>query len=153
MPESKGEGWVASWDADGLLRRVDAGMAQGVEQACAHLVRAIKIDLSRPGPRPKPKGSRHPHRPAGMIVGAEVVRPSLPDEPPRQRTGALWSSVAYQKVADMLWRVGTSLKYGFWLEFGTRRGLRPRPWLRPALAREAPRMTQIILNSIKEKLK
>ncbi len=78
---------------------------------------------SRTGPGGR-KGSR--------ITGA--VR-SAPGDPPRKQTGRLRASVAYEVDAPKLTaRVGTNVKYGMFLELGTKRGIAPRPWLRRALA-------------------
>lgn len=60
---------------------------------------------------------------------------SQPGEPPRKQTGRLRASVAYEVDPEaMSARVGTNVKYGKYLELGTKRGIAPRPWLRRALA-------------------
>jgi hypothetical protein len=43
----------------------------------------------------------------------------------------------YRSGGDFTGRVGTNVKYGRWLEEGTR-VVRPRPYLRPALDRMLP---------------
>lgn len=58
--------------------------------------------------------------------------PSKPGEPPRVQTGRLRGSVAWEMSSKFIARVGTNVKYGRWLESGTRK-MRPRPWLRRAL--------------------
>ncbi len=58
--------------------------------------------------------------------------PSSPGEPPHLQTGQLRMSVTYEvdtESTPMQGRVGTNLDYGKFLEFGTKRGLKPRPWL------------------------
>lgn len=60
------------------------------------------------------------------------TNPSLPGEPPHKQTGRLLGSVAFELVGYVA-RVGTNLKYGRWLEMGTKK-MQPRPWLRRALA-------------------
>lgn len=71
---------------------------------------------------------------------------STPGHPPHLRTGKLRGSL-YTRV----WKgrdgwvatVGSNLNYSYWLEFGTRR-MRPRPFLRPALAKIRARIISII---------
>jgi len=56
-------------------------------------------------------------------------------EPPRRQTGRLRGSVTFETDSDSTsatGRVGTNVLYGKFLELGTKRGIRPRPWLRRA---------------------
>lgn len=70
---------------------------------------------------------------------------SKPGEPPRKQTGHLRRSVTYEVDRENLTaRVGTNVTYGKYLELGTKRGLAPRPWLRPALARVAARVNELL---------
>ena len=57
---------------------------------------------------------------------------SKPGEPPRKQLGHLRRSVTYEVDDNQVGRVGTNLKYGRWLELGTRL-MKARPWLRRAL--------------------
>jgi len=69
---------------------------------------------------------------AKRITGAF---PSAPGDPPHKQTGTLLKSVAYELVtvaAKTIARVGTNIKYGRWLELGTKK-MKPRPWLRRSL--------------------
>ena len=58
------------------------------------------------------------------------VNVSPPGEPPNTDTGRLVQSIGIEVDSDKV-VVGTNLKYGAWLEFGTRE-MKARPWLRPA---------------------
>lgn len=142
--EIGGKGWVGSWKPEGVIAHNSVVLARALGKASAHLAGAIKHDLSKPGPTKT-------HRAGTVLETGEVVGPSKPGEPPRKRTGALRASIRNEKVSPdgLLWRVGTNLKYGFYLEFGTKRGLEPRPWLRPALQRESRRMQLIALSELK----
>jgi HK97 gp10 family phage protein len=79
---------------------------------------------------------------AAEMLRAQVVRnisesafaegPSEPGNPPRARTGKLRQSILQRSVGRFERIVGTTLKYGNYLEFGTSR-MAARPFLRPAL--------------------
>jgi HK97 gp10 family phage protein len=58
------------------------------------------------------------------------ANPSKPGDPPHKQTGRLLASVAFE-IQGLIGRVGTNLKYGRWLELGTRK-MKARPWLRRA---------------------
>lgn len=68
---------------------------------------------------------------ARELLSVAGPEPSSPGEPPHKQTGHLRRSVA-REVVDLVGRVGTNLKYGRWLELGTRM-MAARPWLRRAL--------------------
>jgi len=60
-------------------------------------------------------------------------RPSAPGQPPAVQTGRLRNSVVHQPAtaSTLVARAGTNLAYGKFLEFGTSRGIAPRPWVGP----------------------
>ncbi len=76
---------------------------------------------------------------AKLVYGAH---PSAPGDPPRKQTGRLLGSVAWE-VSDLVARVGTNVKYGRWLELGTKT-IAPRPWLRRALAEKKGQVESIL---------
>lgn len=59
------------------------------------------------------------------------VHVSNPGDPPNADTGRLMQSIKVEKDG-LAYLVGTNLKYGAWLEFGTK-DMAPRPWLSVAL--------------------
>lgn len=70
--------------------------------------------------------------------------PSKPGEPPHVDTGRLRQSIFWNLHADGRGvRIGTNVKYGKWLEEGTRH-MAPRPYLRPSL-NESRAMIKMIL--------
>ena len=80
----------------------------------------------------------------------DVVR-SAPGEPPRKQTGTLRASVTYEVDEKTLKaRAGTNLKYGKALELGTKKGLKPRPWLRRALFETKGKVSEL-LSQIEDK--
>jgi hypothetical protein len=73
--------------------------------------------------------SRHAH----VLVSVAGPAPSPPGQPPHKQTGHLRRSITWELVSDTVARVGTNIKYGRWLELGTKR-MSPRPWLVRSLA-------------------
>ena len=59
------------------------------------------------------------------------VTVSKPGDPPHTDTGRLRQSIKFN-IKDGVGQVGTNLKYGAWLEFGTE-DMAPRPWLSVAV--------------------
>ena len=129
-----------TFNGSGALDHVKERALKFLTLAAISINRRAKELLSIPGTAfatgfgRRPKGTR--------ITGA--VR-SAPGEPPRKQTGRLRGSTAAATQADpdqettyevdkasMSARVGTNLLYGKFLELGTKRGLKPRPWLRRA---------------------
>ncbi|HWB13401.1 MAG TPA: hypothetical protein VG826_29520 [Pirellulales bacterium] len=93
---------------------------------------------------------------AAEVICAEAVRSirtpyppaSTPGQPPHTRSGAsgLMGSVFYWVNADTsnpFAVVGTSLKYGLYLELGTYK-MAARPWLRPALYKTLAKLKAIM---------
>lgn len=63
-----------------------------------------------------------------------TVNVSNPGDPPNTDTGRLVQSIKFEFEDDgRKGRVGTNLKYGAWLEFGTK-DMSARPWLSTALS-------------------
>lgn len=61
------------------------------------------------------------------------TNPSKPGDPPHKQTGNLQRSVTHE--VSVWWsraRIGTNVKYGRWLELGTK-WMAARPWLRRSL--------------------
>ena len=70
---------------------------------------------------------------SGSIIGLD---PSRPGEPPKKITSQLQNSITTQVITtsrEIIGKVGTPLKKGFWLEFGTSK-MKERPYLRPTIA-------------------
>lgn len=82
---------------------------------------------------------RRPHSASALkkltpkFLKRQPGRRSKPGESPTRQQGLLGESIGASKAENLRAEIGTPLAYGFWLEFGTSRGLKERPWLRPAL--------------------
>ena len=57
---------------------------------------------------------------------------SAPGEPPATDSGQLVGSIDYEMTGEASAVVGTNVEHGMHTEFGTSRGMAPRPWLGPA---------------------
>jgi len=81
-------------------------------------------------------------------------RASAPGEPPAVLTGTLWKSITHEgakkqlKKGYFVSRVGSNIKYSFYLELGTI-NIKKRPWLKPALERAAPDIRKLFEKPIK----
>jgi HK97 gp10 family phage protein len=73
--------------------------------------------------------------------------PSDPGEPPHKQWDHLRRSIAAE-CYDLVGRVGTNLRYGRYLELGTRK-MAPRPWLRRALNECRDEMRKILSKPMK----
>lgn len=119
---------------------------RGVEEAAVMFQTQAKGYLSRPG-----RGQQYdvafrtidgksvpmtPDKDYGLK--APRYRASKPGDPPTVQTGTLRRSVQIDRsgigALNPSARVGTGRRYGFWLEFGTRR-IKPRPWMRPTYSK------------------
>jgi len=80
----------------------------------------------------------------------DVVK-SKPGEPPRKQTGEGRASVTYEvDEKALIARIGSHLKKMKALELGTKKGLKPRPWLRRALFEMKAKVSDL-LSQIKDK--
>lgn len=129
------------FDQDGAIAYCQREAMGKIHRAALVVSRRAKELLSVAGTAVRPRATRK-HRKGSRITGA--VR-SKPGEPPRKQTGRLRASVTYEADEKALTaRVGTNVKYGKYLELGTKRGIAPRPWLRRALAECHARIDQIL---------
>ncbi|WP_405291996.1 HK97 gp10 family phage protein [Methanobrevibacter sp.] len=84
--------------------------------------------------------------------------PSTPGNPPAPDTGNLRESIRYEVINNgqkVYGIVGTTQKeppYGKWLEYGTTKGLKPRPWLCPAMLENAEFIKKVLGQAIRKTL-
>lgn len=71
---------------------------------------------------------------------------SAPGEPPKTDTGVLVGSIKAVKVGEDV-HVGTDVKYGRYLEFGTS-NMAPRPWLIPSKEQSQRAVSRQFRNAI-----
>jgi len=71
------------------------------------------------------------------------VQGSKPGEPPRAQTSGLIQSIRHEvDMASLSVRIGPSVKYGKFLEFGTRK-MAARPFMRPALKQATDKLINL----------
>lgn len=81
------------------------------------------------------------------------VNVSDPGDPPNTDTGRLARGIKFEFEGDgMIGRVGTNVKYGAWLEFGTKI-MEARPWLQPAVDAASKKISEIARKNIADSLK
>lgn len=110
------------WDMRGARVYLRDRAREFILRLCLLTVRRAKELLSVPG--------------TGLVKGTRVgpVVHSRPGEPPFKQTGRGRASVTYEFDPEaMEGRAGTNVEYMAHLERGTKRGILPRPWLRPAV--------------------
>ena len=112
---------MVRWHGEAFRRRLEQEMTRRVTAACILVLNRARELLNVEGAAKQGKGQR-------LKYGADR---SKPGEPPRKQTGNLLGRVQFE-VSDMRGRVGTNVKYGLWLEVGTK-VMAARPWLRRAL--------------------
>ena len=133
-----------NWNGDKVLARNIALHTRRLRSAAVFLQGAIKEDISQAGTlRYSPlrrKGTASESR--KMI---DNFTHSLPGNPPSKQSGRLRSSIAWEIVQGkaVSARVGTNVKYGRYLELGTR-CMKARPFLRPALAKHQAAIRRIV---------
>ncbi len=147
----KGKAFAARFDFDRVTAEAEASAKQGLARAAVYLTGVIKQSLGRPGPLPvQLTGERRKRREASIEAGGEQAQASKPGEPPRLRLGTLRASIANEATNNGLTqRVGTPLKYGYWLEWGTLK-MKPRPWLRPALRNHTRQIMAIMAQAMRK---
>lgn len=116
------------------------GIPIGAEKAAGAIGVQIRNELVKEVSRPG--GGRLYKR------GKKTHRASSPGDPPAVDYGRYRSSFTFnvsrisRSVAEVV--IGTGMKLGVWLEFGTR-WMAARPHFRPVMERIRPRITQIVV--------
>ena len=122
------------WFGDRVFQAITGETENRMQRAVLHLENETKQLISRPGPLGKHATVR------GRLPASEE------GEPPHRRTGTLIRSVSSQvdvEGHEIIGRVGTNVRYGFWLEVGTSK-MAARPWLTTGFDHEGPKLARIL---------
>jgi hypothetical protein len=142
-----GQGWRLKFDSSQFEGDIAARLEFGVATAAIFLTGELKKDVSLPGPPPRTvtRRQKKARKERAEKLG-QTLRHSKPGEPPRVVTGHFRESIANEPVegsGGLVQRVGTPVKHGFWLEYGTVK-MDPRPWLLPGLRKNLTAIRSII---------
>lgn len=135
------------WNGDQWTREIRAEHRKNVIAAAIYLTNVIKADISQPGTLRYAviKGGKFKKTVYGFTH-------SIAGNPPYLQTGLLRSSIAWELVNNgpgnaELARVGTNLKYGLYLEKGTRK-MAARPYIEVNLRKHAHAISAILTQKI-----
>lgn len=138
--------WFGSqWKADFLARE-----RKNVKAAAIFLSSQVKADISQPGTL-RTTGQARTKKGRFKRGGNTIYNftHSAPGNPPYKQTGRLRASQTWELAGpiQMIGRVGTNVKYGRWLELGTKK-MAARPYLRAALQKWGPTLAKILTKQI-----
>lgn len=139
-----------TFDKSRIRTAVYRGVRDGLERVAVRFQNQVVRMLSRPGGGAR--AIRYYTDKKGKRRRSKRYARSLPGQPPAVQTGTLRRSfqrgrskaVVLGTVAVV--KVGSNLKYARWLEEGTSRGLAPRPYVAPVLARFTEARVAAIVN-------
>lgn len=133
---------TVKWSGDALVAEVRRAVFRGIVRG-TEAVRADAVTSVMKGAR---TGEVYTRR------GVEHVA-SAPGEPPASDTGRLANSIRTEyNVATLTGRVVADAAYAAYLEYGTQR-MAPRPFLRPALARQRQAIQEAVNDEVRRVLK
>jgi HK97 gp10 family phage protein len=125
-------------------------LARAQQDAVEEAVRAGTVMVANDAKRAVAQGPK-----TGRVYNRHGVehQASAPGEPPATDTGRLIGSIVTDVEPNGPGNTGpvgaveARVEYAAWLEFGTRR-IAPRPFLRPALERNMPRIREMIQHAV-----
>lgn len=131
----------------GLVNKVqEEYMVDAVQQA-TFLIHATAVESIQDN------SSGTPQKRYARSGKSRWVLASKPGEPPNTDTGRLVQSIKFDfKKGGLVGRVGTNLKYGAALEFGTR-DMAARPWLSAAVRVASKEVADIFKKAVKKAIK
>jgi len=124
---------------------VDSAVAFGLNNAGIHLQAAIKSNFGTQGEYGARRLVNYVTGKRGGKRGRNIYRSAPPGAFPGVRTGLLRRSIGVVKATrgNLAVYIGTNVKYGRHLEYGTRK-MAARPWLRRTFAEERAKMIDIL---------
>jgi len=148
VSNEKIKGGRLEWNADDFYRIATSEAEKAMTKAAIYLQGVVRRMVGGIG--------------SGKIYkrGRKTHQASLPGKPPARDSGILASSISYdvKKIKNMVHgHVGaeiekikrnqktatTDVNYAAWLETGTKRGMKKRPYLKPSLIKAKPKIVTI----------
>lgn len=86
---------------------------------------------------------------ANAVIEINASVYDTPESPHYIRTGNLRSSIT-STSDDRSATVGTNVEYAPYVEFGTSRGMKPRPYIRPAIENHMEEYENILATELRE---
>ena len=142
-----GEDFTLNWNGDDFMKRAQLVGRAAMLDAAFLVERDVKNSFGKGASRPDKKVRRSKGK------RGKFHRPSAPGYPPNIDTGLLKSSIGHEIVSTGDWVDGwvgalATIKYALALELGyAARNLAPRPYLRPAMTRNALKILAIFKRS------
>jgi hypothetical protein len=140
------------WFGDAYIKQMAAQTRRNTAAAAKRLQGRIKTEISQSGElRYNPIGKRG--KALKRVVRIYGFTHSAPGNPPYEQTGHLRRSIAWELVnvglggPAVIGRVGTTEKYGRYLELGTRR-MKRRPFIVITLTKNLHEIRSILLGNI-----
>lgn len=120
------------------VRKVNSAMESGVKKNVQNAAQLFidELDITLRGDR---SGKQY------IVPGGSnrTYRASAPGEPPARPTGDLATSFTYVATSETRYLVGSELKYGLYLEKGTKH-MRPRPYFRRTYDEQRQRIKAVL---------
>jgi hypothetical protein len=139
---------VVNWGGGPFRAGLAKEMGRRIKAASSYLSSAIKADISQPGTLRFRALGKNGHLRKSQKTVYNFTH-SRPGNPPFKQTGQLRRTITYEVLpGGLVGRVGTNLKYGRYLETGTRRGLAPRKYIVVNLIKHRPTVVSIITRRI-----
>jgi HK97 gp10 family phage protein len=134
-----------TWEGDKALVALKGVAWERLQRIAVFFWQAVVLALNVSNPRVPKKRTRNTSGGPKGSVYATYPTPSLPDEPPRKRTGWLQRNVLYELDKEkMEAKAGITVNalYGAFLELGTRK-MAARPFLKSTLEKTMPQLKAI----------
>jgi HK97 gp10 family phage protein len=135
---------ILKWNAEQFMTKIE-GLTEDALQSAAEMVKDdAKMSML------EPKSGKLPRKKGFILtetIGKQKVQASAPGEAPAVQTGRLYGSIEVVKDQPLSRIIVATDKKAHLLELGTRK-MAPRPFLRPALWRQASKILMFLKGKI-----
>lgn len=124
-----------AWYGDKVYQEISEQVIKNLDAAAIYLTSKVKQNINE----------SQPYKKYGKF--RKGLDPSKPGEFAKKVSGFLQKSIAWERESDNIRRVGSNVKYGKYLEFGTSK-MGARPSLNKTLADEQEQLMKILHKGI-----